>query len=169
MKCRTCGLENSIGQVECESCGTSMYSATKYSSLFDEHLVADVVDLLEPKQPLVIIYNTLLIEAIELMRSHDTGCALISQEKKIVGIFTEKDLILKIAYPKKNISSLTVDHIMTPDPVVLRHDDNLAIAINKMVIGNFRHIPLIDGKGHVDGIVSAREIVTRLFHIMGNN
>ena len=58
---------------------------------------------------------------------------------------------------------------MTPDPVVLRHDDNLAIAINKMVIGNFRHIPLIDEKGHVDGIVSAREIVTRLFHIMKNN
>ena len=67
------------------------------------------------------------------------------------------------------MSSLTVDKLMTPDPVTLRHNDNLAIAINKMVIGKFRHIPLIDETGHVDGIVSAREIIVRIFQIIEKN
>ena len=36
---------------------------------------------------------------------------------------------------------------MTPDPVVLRADDTLAVAIHKMAVGGFRHIPVVDGAG----------------------
>ena len=167
MNCSSCGLENNPGVVECESCGTHLYSPENIAcSPFDEHLVADLVDLLEPKPPLIISEKTSILDAVERMRSKDTGCALISKQEKVIGIFTEKDLLLKVDYPKKDLSLIPVGQIMTTDPVVLRHDDNLAIAINKMVIGNFRHIPLVDGKGHVNGIVSSREIVVRLYKIM---
>ena len=83
MICSLCGLENNMGTVECESCGTDLYSNnTKNSSPFDEHLVADIIDLLEPKEPLVIKSTTPILKTVELMHLHDTGCALISKEKK---------------------------------------------------------------------------------------
>ena len=39
---------------------------------------------------------------------------------------------------------MVVDALMTPDPVVLRHDDTTAIALHKMAVGGFRHIPIVE-------------------------
>jgi CBS domain-containing protein len=50
---------------------------------------------------------------------------------------------------------------MTRDPVVLRHDDTIAIAINKMAVGGFRHIPIVDA-GRPIGVVSARDVFRHL-------
>ena len=50
---------------------------------------------------------------------------------------------------------------MTPDPVVLRHDDPIAIAIHKMAVGGFRHIPILDG-GRPTGVVTARDVFHHL-------
>jgi CBS domain-containing protein len=46
---------------------------------------------------------------------------------------------------------------MTADPVVLRPDDSVAVAIHKMAVGGFRHIPLVT-EGRAAGIVSARDL-----------
>ena len=50
---------------------------------------------------------------------------------------------------------------MTPDPVVLRHDDPIAIAIHKMAVGGFRHIPIIED-GRPTGVVTARDVFHHL-------
>ena len=50
---------------------------------------------------------------------------------------------------------------MTSDPVVLRPDDSVAIAIHKMAVGGFRHIPLV-ADGHPTGIVSARDLLRHI-------
>jgi CBS domain-containing protein len=47
---------------------------------------------------------------------------------------------------------------MTRDPVVLRHDDPIAVAIHKMAVGGFRHIPIVDGGGQPTGVVSAKDV-----------
>jgi len=54
---------------------------------------------------------------------------------------------------------------MTTDPVVLRHDDSLAVAIHKMAVGGFRHIPLIED-GRPTGIVSARDIFGYILRLL---
>jgi CBS domain-containing protein len=56
--------------------------------------------------------------------------------------------------------------LMTRDPVVLRHDDTLAVAINKMAVGGFRHIPIVDG-GRPTGVVSARDLFQHLAESLG--
>ena len=50
---------------------------------------------------------------------------------------------------------------MTPDPVVLRHDDPVALAIHKMAVGGFRHIPLMRD-GRAAGVVTARDVFRHL-------
>jgi CBS domain-containing protein len=55
---------------------------------------------------------------------------------------------------------------MTPDPVVLRHDETLAIAINKMAVGGFRHIPMVKD-GHPAGVVTARDVFGHLARSLG--
>ena len=50
---------------------------------------------------------------------------------------------------------------MTPDPVVLRHDDPIAVAIHKMAVGGFRHIPIVED-GRPTGVVTARDVFRHL-------
>ena len=50
----------------------------------------------------------------------------------------------------KGLSASAVREFMTPDPVVLRPDDTLAVAIHKMAVGGFRHIPVVDAAGRPD-------------------
>jgi len=81
-----------------------------------------------------------------------------------VGIFTERDALLKLA--GKSLSGKTIGDVMTRDPVVLREDDTVAVAINKMAVGGFRHIPVVDRSGPT-GIVTARDVFHRIAEIVG--
>ena len=51
--------------------------------------------------------------------------------------------------------------LVTVDPVVLRHDDPIAIAIHKMAVGGFRHIPIVED-GRPTGVVTARDVFHHL-------
>jgi CBS domain-containing protein len=51
---------------------------------------------------------------------------------------------------------------MTPDPVTLPGDANVAFALNRMLVQGFRHIPLIDEQGHPIGVVSMRDLIEYL-------
>ncbi len=77
------------------------------------------------------------------MRDAGADCVLVMADDRLVGIFTDRDAVVKAA--GKRLASIKVRDAMTPDPVVLRHDDPIAIAIHKMAIGGFRHIPILDG------------------------
>jgi CBS domain-containing protein len=79
------------------------------------------------------------------------------------GILSERDLVMKL--DDATLERTTVADLMTPDPVVLRPDDSIAVAINKMAVGGFRHIPLVID-GQATGIVSARDVFR---HILTNS
>jgi CBS domain-containing protein len=62
-------------------------------------------------------------------------------------------------YPERMHDS--VAHYMTPDPVVLRDDDTMAMALNKMGVGGFRHIPYTRA-GSLAGMLTARDVMNWL-------
>jgi CBS domain-containing protein len=72
--------------------------------------------------------------------------------------------VLKIA--GRPLDARPLAEVMTRDPVVLRHDDTVAVAINKMAVGGFRHIPIVED-GRPTGIVSARDIFHHLAETLG--
>ena len=64
------------------------------------------------------------------------------------------------------LAGLPVDTLMTRDPVVLRHDDTVAVAIHKMAVGGFRHIPIIED-GRLVGLVQARNVFGHILEVIG--
>ena len=67
---------------------------------------------------------------------------LVVDGGRLVGIFTDRDAVLKVA--GRPLGPRPIAELMTRDPVVLRHDDTIAVAINKMAVGGFRHIPIVE-------------------------
>ena len=93
------------------------------------------------------------------MQEAGVDCVLVMVGDRLVGIFTDRDAVLKAA--GKRLESFHVRDFMTPDPVVLRHDDPIAIAIHKMAVGGFRHIPIVED-GRPTGVVTARDVFHHL-------
>lgn len=98
-------------------------------------------------------------EAIECMKEKRVGYVLIQEKDKLVGIFTERDVLTKIVLQGHDIDELSVASVMTPDPEALSPDDRVSYALNKMSVGGFRHIPLVDRDGRPVGAVSMRNVV----------
>ncbi len=109
--------------------------------------------------PLVVGPRTPLGDVLNLMREHRRGVVLIQLEGRLRGIFTERDVLLKIAGAKIDLARAPVSEYMTADPDALPEDASVGFALNKMVVEGYRHIPLVDDGGHPTGVVSMRDLM----------
>ena len=103
-----------------------------------------------------------LAEAIAAMQKERRGCVLVVSGDKLAGIFTERDVLLRIAGLAIDLKQAKVSDYMTRDPVALPADSSVAFALNRMVVEGFRHIPLVDDQGRPTGVVSMRELIEYL-------
>jgi CBS domain-containing protein len=111
-------------------------------------------------RPAVCVAPTTTVRhAIEAMNEHRTGCVLVVYRERLLGVFTERDVLTRIVAKELNLDDICVEEVMTPEPECLTLDDGIAYALNLMSIGGFRHIPLVDQAGHPTGIVSMRDVV----------
>lgn len=111
------------------------------------------------RPPIAVPPGAALREAIDRMNGAHAGCVLVVERERLVGILTERDLLTKVVGTGVDLDSSRVDQFMTPDPETLGLDDRASYALNKMSVGGFRHIPLVDEDGAPVGVVSMRNVV----------
>jgi CBS domain-containing protein len=157
MICPQCGFDNLQGVDECENCGFDLRTVDipTPSTEFEAELVKIPLANLAHDKPLTIAPDASAGDAVRQLRQAGVGCVIVEDAGQVRGILSERDLLMKLDGAR--IDGATVADLMTADPVVLRPDDSIAVAINKMAVGGFRHIPLVEN-GRVTGIVSARDI-----------
>ena len=165
MRCPACGFDNLIGSDVCDNCGADLAgrdvpeAATSYRGpLLGEHL-DELLHELNVADPEVVDASADVDDAVQVMHANGSDCVLVVNDGKLVGIFTDRDAVLKVA--GRPASRRPITDYMTRDPVVLRHDDTIAVAINKMAVGGFRHIPIVE-HGRPTGVVSARDVFRHL-------
>ncbi|MFI5261440.1 MAG: CBS domain-containing protein [Candidatus Limnocylindrales bacterium] len=168
MICPVCHVDNIEGSDECENCGADLRAAdlpTPETPL-ERRLVVDQLGDLEHRDPILLPRTAPAREAVAAMQQAGVGSVLVTDGDRLVGIFTERDALLKVAGMNAAALDAPLGELMTPDPVVLREDDSIAVAIHKMAVGGFRHIPLIRD-GRPTGIVSARDVFGHVLEIIG--
>ena len=111
---------------------------------------------------LILDEQTPLDDALRAMRENRQGCILITREGKLSGIFTERDVLMKVVGTNVDLARTPVRPYMTREPVCLPHDATVAYALNKMCLEGFRHVPLTDAAGRPVGVVSMRDIIDYL-------
>lgn len=113
---------------------------------------------LKRSAPVTVAPTATVARAAELMRKKKVGAVVVKKGRDLVGIFTERDLVVR-AMATRNWGSAPVKKFMTQDPETLKLGDPIAYALNKMSVGRFRHVPLLDGGGGLVGMISIRDIV----------
>jgi CBS domain-containing protein len=132
-----------------------------------DELITEAISLTDPikslsKGCLAIHENSSLREAVNQFQKENIGCAILTKDGKISGIFTERDILLNVLGKKLDFEKETVKDFMTNDPQVLLPTDPVSFALNKMVDGGFRNIPIVDGELNPVGQISILDVVNHL-------
>lgn len=113
-----------------------------------------------------IIHNQVLIfaqetssarDAARVMAENKVSAVMIVERGALRGIFTERDLAVKVVAAGLDSDRVTLGSVMTRDPDTLRPDDTPRSALEKMSRGGYRHLPVVDG-ATVVGMVSVRDL-----------
>jgi CBS domain-containing protein len=132
-------------------------------SQFDTGLLRESLRALPSRSALVLRSSDTVTDAVRLMQREHRGCVVITEDgsaaSRLIGIFTERDVLLRIVDRGKNPATLPLDAVMTTDPEVLQLNGTIAHALNKMSVGGFRHVPVVDENHRPCFVVSVRDIV----------
>jgi CBS domain-containing protein len=124
----------------------------------DRNLKIDSVSRLCPTPPHQIATDRPVGEAVALMRNEKVGCLLVCRDAALVGILTERDLMRRVFAPGLPLDT-RVDECMTPGPVTVSSKESIRVAIERMEQGGYRHLPVLNEKQQLVGILSIKRIV----------
>ena len=101
--------------------------------------------------------STTVTETCRQMTSQRVSAALIVEEGRPIGIFTERDLVRLVVEAPHGWRDQPISDYMSPSPLVVSEDDLLIDALSKMQSGHFRHMPVVDLAGKLRHVISIRD------------
>lgn len=109
-----------------------------------------------------------VLDSIRRMHDRDVGAAAVVEDGRLVGVFTERDVMNRVALHKKDVEKTLVRDVMTSEVVTAKRDMPYGDALQLMVGRHFRHIPVVDDDGNVVGILSARDLYEHAVERLSN-
>ncbi len=129
-------------------------------SVIEQAILHDTIDSLQLGPAISVPQEATLQLAIETLQREHIGCVLVvDRDERLAGIFTERDLLTRVAGRHLEWGRERVGDYMTRNPETLRPGDRIAWALNFMSIGGYRHVPLTNEMGRPVGVVSIKDIV----------
>ena len=118
------------------------------------------VSVLQTDDYIAVSPHTPLSQAIEAMKSDEGGCVIVSDDGRVAGIFTERDLLTKVLGEKVDLES-PISRWMQPAVETLSPEATVGDAVRLMNERSFRNIPLVR-RGELVGSISVFDIITYL-------
>ncbi|KAG7194054.1 uncharacterized protein KQ657_005257 [Scheffersomyces spartinae] len=110
--------------------------------------------LLRPSEPVICKNSSTVYEVSQMMIARRENCVLVVDENgELLGIFTAKDLAFRVVGAGLNANTLTIDQIMTPNPLCANSNAPASEALTLMVQRGFRHLPVLDDDNQIVGIL----------------
>ncbi len=133
---------------------------------FDERLLQAPTSVLSRRIPMVFSEADSVQVATRAMQAEHRGVVLISEDgtrqSPLIGIFTERDVLLRVVDKGRHPSEVCLREVMARNPEALERSAPVAAVLNKMSVGGFRHVPIVDSRGRPVFVVSVRDVVEYL-------
>lgn len=162
--CPYCDHQVIEGSDECDECGqplTDLHLPLPATEV-ELSLLTDRLYAYTSRRPMVISPSMPIREVLRLLVENRIGCLLIVDHGKLVGIFTERDVLLKLNDRASELGDRPVRDFMTTTVQSLPATAKLAFALHRMDLGGFRHVPIVDEENRPIGIFSIRDMLSYL-------
>lgn len=116
------------------------------------------IDRVGYRKPVTVPLDVTVAQALDLMQRRRVGCLLVVEEGRLMGIFTERDVLRRVLAPATALE-VPIAEVMTRDPVVARRGEPLAQVLSRMFAGGFRHLPLLEAEDHIVGTISIKRLI----------
>lgn len=138
------------------------YQQTCFSLMeVSRNIKVDSISRLGFTPPVVVESSATVRQAVDALRLHRVGCVLVVREHKLVGLFTERDLLMRVLALGLPLAT-PLRECMTCSIVTVKPKDTVKQAIQKMEEGGYRHLPVTDEHNVPVGILSAKRILAYL-------
>jgi CBS domain-containing protein len=141
--------------------------------VFDAGLLQEPLKRLVARKPLIFAPTDTATDAMRAMQRERRGCVLITSDgtpgSRLVGIFSERDVLYRIVDRGRNPANLPLGEVMTADPESLPAEASIAWVLNKMAVGGFRHVPVVDTAERPVFVISVRDVVAFLVDFFPND
>lgn len=99
--------------------------------------------------------------AAKMMAEHNVGAVMVMEGRDLLGIFTERDMVNRVAAKGYNLDKVQLAEVMTPNPIVLQIGDHVSQALQLMTSHQIRHLPLMES-GEIVGMLSVRDLLAEV-------
>jgi CBS domain-containing protein len=123
-------------------------------------LLNDTMAVLGPAEPICLRETATVSEAIERMLSRrQAGVLVVDAAGRLTGIFTERDVLTRVAGRGRDAQHTQLGDVMTRNPEALGPDDRIAYAVHCMSVAGFRTVPLVDADRKPVGVVTVSDVI----------
>lgn len=137
--------------------------AARGDRVFDATILKEPMSVLVQRSPLCFARDQFVSEAMHAMQKEHRGCVLVTEdggmESPLAGIFTERDVLYRIIDRGRNPATLPLQEVMTRNPDSLLSNATVAFVLNRMAVGGYRHVPVVDKQNRPVAIISVRDVV----------
>lgn len=119
-----------------------------------------VRDVMTPN-PKSLSNSDSVIEAARIMRDQDTGVVPIVDGNKIIGMVTDRDIVVRAIADGKDINNVRVNEIMTKSVRTVKEDAPVNEVLNLMSSAEIRRLPVVNDRNELVGIVSIGDVASR--------
>jgi CBS domain-containing protein len=114
--------------------------------------------VLDGTPPTTVSVRTSVKEAAMMMKENHTTAVLVQDQEAIVGIFTSKDVVLRVIAPGLDPATCSVVRVMTPHPDFAGMDMSIQQALRKMHDGHYLNLPVMNEAGEIVGMVDVLKL-----------
>jgi len=113
-----------------------------------------------PPRPVVRVHaSDPMWKVVAAMSEANRGAVLVYDDDRLVGIFTERDVMTRLDHGELDWLHVRVGDVMTPNPMVITASESVAVAIQRLHEGRRRHLPVVDDGGAVLSLLSIRDLL----------
>lgn len=121
--------------------------------------IIDMPEFRDKSEVLTFDESAKVCDAVEIMAQKNYGAVLATKNGKLSGVFTERDLLRRIAACELDLKGLKLKDVMTKNVKTASVNDSVTDCMRRMSQGRFRHLPIVNDKGKVIGMLSQGDFV----------
>jgi CBS domain-containing protein len=112
------------------------------------------------RTPLVTVnQEASVLEAVSVMAQESIGAIAVTQGNRLIGIFSERDLMLRVVSETRDPERTQVRDVMTSPVETIERDSTADDALKIMLEKHIRHLPIVDREGKLCGMISMRSLL----------